>query len=308
MKQTARIRVLGLLLIMTLVLSGCTVIGKTNHSDNDLSESQKITEAPVQTPVEAATPATEPTPPDTPTEAPAVPAPTETPSSLPPDASASIPTITKSPTGETVEAGASALFIAKSDDATRIEWHFVNPDRSQDLDYNEAAQVFTGLEIIDGDTENLILNNIPESLNGWSVYCHFSNAVGSADTDSAAITVTPVKAPEQAAFDYTGTFTEVRAGRGTMEISGTPSLYEVSVDWFEGSTEYITNFSGTFSDTGIMSYSNAVLTVRFEDGSHELRYTGGTGSLAYVDSGVVGVYWTDDQSEYDEDNFFFSKD
>ena len=228
----------------------------------------------------------------------------------PPYASASVPKITKSPTGETVDAGGSALFIAASDDATRAVWHFVSPDLSQDIEYTEAAQMFSGLNIIDADTDSLVLKSIPESLNGWSVYCRFSNAIGSSDTDRATITVNAAKAPEQqqVSFDYTGTFTEVRAQRGTLTITGSPSLYEVTVDWYEGPTEYITTFSGMFSDTGVMSYSNACLTVRFEDGSHELRYTSGTGSLSYVDSGVVGVYWTDDQSEYDEDNFFFAKD
>lgn len=226
----------------------------------------------------------------------------------PPYADASAPRITKSPTGETVNAGDSALFVAKSEDATRAVWHFVSPDLTRDLEYTEAAQEFSGLDIIDADTGSLALRNIPESLNGWSVYCRFSNAIGSSDTDRATITVNAAKAPEQGSFDYTGTFTEARAQRGTMTITGSPSLYEVSVDWYEGSTEYITTFSGMFSDTGILSYSNACLTVRFEDGSFELRYTGGTGSLSYVDSGVVGVYWTDDQSEYDEDNFFFAKD
>ena len=45
-----------------------------------------------------------------------------------------------------------------------------------------------------------------------------------------------------------------------------------------------------------------------ELGDAFIALPGGTGTLAYVDSGTVGVYWTDDQSEYDEDNFFFAKD
>ena len=168
--------------------------------------------------------------------------------------------------------------------------------------------MFSGLEIIDADTGDLVLKNIPESLNDWKVYCHFSNAIGSSDTDSAAITVNAAKTPAQTGADYTGIYTESLAGRGTIEITGTPTLYEVTVDWFEGTTEYLTTFSGTFSDTGVLEYNNAVLTVRFEDGSHDLRYTSGTGNLAYVDSGIVGVYWTDNQSEYDENNtFFFAK-
>jgi len=306
MKRISFISILVLALAVALAIGGCARVDK---SDGTLSESQKITEAPAETPAETTAPTPEPTPAETPAE---TPAPTDAPAAAAPARdSATPPRITKSPTGETVDAGGSALFIAKADEATRAIWHFESPDRSRDIEYTEAAQAFPGLEVIDGDTGDLALRSIPESLNGWRVYCRFSNAIGSSDTDRATVTVTAAKAPEQeqtVAFDYTGTFTEARAGRGTMTISGSPSLYEVSVDWYEGATEYITTFSGTFSDTGILSYNNACLTVRFEDGSHELRYTSGTGSLSYVDSGVVGVYWTDNQSEYDEDNFFFAKD
>lgn len=303
MKQTSILRILGLLLIMTLVFSGCTAIDKPTQSDN--AESPAITEAPAQAPAPTAAPAAEPAPSSAPAEAPA---PTDTPASPAPYASASVPTITKSPTGETVEAGGSAMFLAKSEGATRTEWHFVNSDFSQDLDYAEAAQVFDRLEIIDGDTGSLVLRNIPESLNGWSVYCHFSNAVGSADTDRAAITVKASPSSTQTAFDYTGNFTEAGAQRGVMEITGSPDLYSVSVSWHEGSTEKIWTFSGTFSETGVLSYSNGVLTTIFPDeGTHELTYTSGTGTLSYVDSGVVGVYWSDDQAGLGA-NIFFAKD
>lgn len=306
MKRTARIQILGLLLVMTLVLSGCKAIGRSNGSDSMLTESPVLTEAPEQTPTETATPTPDvtPTAAPIPTAAPTVsPAPTDA-----PQITGSKPLITKSPTGETVDVGGSAIFIAKSEGATRAIWHFVNADRTQDIEYTEAAQTFSGLNVIDGDTGTLILKNIPESLNGWRVYCHFSNAIGSSDTDSADITVNAAKSQIQNTFDYTGTFTESVASRGTITISGSPSLYDVVVDWYEGTTEYLTTFSGTFSDTGVMSYNNGVLTVRFDDGSHELRYTDGTGKLAYVDSGVAGVYWTDDQSEYNENNtFYFAK-
>lgn len=305
MKRTARIQTLGLLLVMTLVLSGCKAIGRSNGSDSMLTESPVLTEAPEQTPAETATPTPDvtPTAAPTPAAAPTVsPAPTDA-----PQITGSKPLITKSPTGETVDVGGSAIFIAKSEGATRAIWHFVNADRTQDIEYTEAAQTFTGLNVIDGDTGTLILKNIPESLNGWRVYCHFSNAIGSSDTDSAVITVNAAKSQAQPAFDYTGTFTEDYALHGTLTISGSPSLYEVTVDWHEGTTEYIVTFSGMFSDMGILSYSNAVLTVRFDDGSHELRYTDGTGSLGYVDSNFVGVHWTDNQSEHDEDTFFFAK-
>ena len=200
------------------------------------------------------------------------------------------------------------MFVARSEGATRAEWHFVSSDFSQDLDYTEAAQAFDHLEIIDGDSDSLVLQNIPESLNGWSVYCHYSNAVGSADTDRAAVTVSAAKAPEQTAFDYTGTFTEASAQRGAMEITGEPDLYSVSVSWYGDNVERVWTFSGTFSDTGVLSYDNGVLTtIYIDEDIHELTYISGTGTLAFVDSGVVGAYWSDDQAGLGA-NIFFAKD
>ena len=62
MKQIVLIRILGLLLIMTLVFSGCTALDKSAHSGSSQSESPKITEASVQTPAPTAAPSAEPTP------------------------------------------------------------------------------------------------------------------------------------------------------------------------------------------------------------------------------------------------------
>ena len=112
---------------------------------------------------------------------------------------AKLPVVTKSPTGETVDAGGTAWFVANHRNAVWAAWHFVSPDAQTDLDYKEAAERFTGLQIVNGDKGNLQLKNIPAELNGWKVYCEYSNNFGSVKTDSALITVkgapTPAAAP-----------------------------------------------------------------------------------------------------------------
>ena len=116
---------------------------------------------------------------------------------------AKLPVVTKSPTGETVDAGGTAWFVANHRNAVWAAWHFVSPDAQTDLDYKEAAERFTGLQIVNGDKGNLQLKNIPAELNGWKVYCEYSNNFGSVKTDSALITVkgapTPAATPAAAA-------------------------------------------------------------------------------------------------------------
>ncbi len=87
-------------------------------------------------------------------------------------------------------------FVARYENAKWAEWHFVSPDGSRDLDYAQAQNEFPTLKIINGFTKDLSLESIPLSLNGWRVYCRFSNDAGSVKTNSALITVRQDAAPQ----------------------------------------------------------------------------------------------------------------
>ncbi|MBR0392175.1 MAG: hypothetical protein IJK38_07630, partial [Oscillospiraceae bacterium] len=106
------------------------------------------------------------------------------------DTAAASPKVTKSPTGETVNPGGAATFVARHENAIWAVWHFVSPDGTRDLPYNEINTVFPNLGIIGGDQGTLKLSNIPAEMNGWKVYCAYRNTVGTTNTDSAVITVT----------------------------------------------------------------------------------------------------------------------
>ena len=65
---------------------------------------------------------------------------------------------------------------------------------------NTIAQVLPEriAEIVDGFASTMRLRNIPAELNGWRVYCRFSNNVGATNTLSALITVrgqAPIEPP-----------------------------------------------------------------------------------------------------------------
>lgn len=123
------------------------------------------------------------------------PAPTATPAPAPTAAPGGLPIIKKSPTDETVQEGGSAYFVAKYADAIWAVWHFLSPDGQTDMTYEAAASYFPTLNIINGMYSTMKLENIPMALNGWRVYCRYTNNKGSTDTATALITVTPGPAP-----------------------------------------------------------------------------------------------------------------
>ena len=52
------------------------------------------------------------------------------------------------------------------------------------------VKLFPGVEIIHGEYSTMQLRNITKDLNGWKVYCRYSNRAGYTDTAMATITVT----------------------------------------------------------------------------------------------------------------------
>ena len=97
--------------------------------------------------------------------------------------------IKKSPTSETVAEGGSCYFAANYQNALWAVWHFVSPDGQTDLTYEEAQERFPDVQILNGMYSQMQLKNISLDMNGWKVYCRYSNRSGSADTDKATINV-----------------------------------------------------------------------------------------------------------------------
>ncbi len=219
MKRNQRTLIIGALLIGSLALTACGIRDQKPHTDDTINPAGETvidqttpvtpstipTVAPVTTPEVAVTPAPAPTPVASaapvltpPPSATPVPLQTPVPTQAPAQSggqsagqsSSGLPVVTKSPTSETVKPGGSCWFVAKYKDAIYAEWHFVSPDGSRDLDYSQAAKEFSGLEIVDGYASTMQLKNIPSSLNGWKVYCRFSNKSGAVTTSKASITVT----------------------------------------------------------------------------------------------------------------------
>ncbi|MBR4472937.1 MAG: hypothetical protein IKS55_04805 [Oscillospiraceae bacterium] len=204
MRSNAKITVILTVILVSLLLSACGSNRNQGSSTIVVTDatptSVTATPTPVPTPgaasepaaadiqMPSSTPAATPTPVPTPAPTP-VPTPAPTPAAVQTPAVSSLPRITKDPTGETVAAGGSAQFITRYENAVNAEWHFVSPDGTRDLVYTQAQTEFPTLQIVGGSTKDLTLNAIPAELNGWKVYCRFSNSNGAANSGSALITV-----------------------------------------------------------------------------------------------------------------------
>ena len=224
------------------------------------------TPAAVPTPVPTVVPTPAPSP--VPTPAPILtPVPILTPAPTPVPAVSNLPRITKDPTGETVASGGSAQFVTRYENAKWAVWHFVSPDGTRDLDYTQAQAEFPSLKILNGNTKDLTLDAIPTALNGWRVYCRFSNDSGHTDSASALITVTgpaapvqsagqtvPVQSADQPQISAAGQFTGVMGSEfivpdGFIQLNETPNIgyqytfwhpdYEIRIVVYEIAPGYI---------------------------------------------------------------------
>ena len=134
-------------------------------------------------------------------------------------------TITKDPTDEVVQEGGSCKFVGKAENAAKSVWHFVSPDGKTDVNYSKIAKTFPNLNASGGSGNTLKLGNIPYAMDGWSVYCRYSNGDDNyAKTEQASLTVIPKSAIVTVTPAPTATPTATPTAVPTPEPSPEPDL------------------------------------------------------------------------------------
>ena len=170
--------------------------------------------------------------------------------------------------------GGSCSFVAKYENAVWAVWHFVSPDGKTDLTYEEAAKQFPTLVITNGMYSHLKLSNIPADLNGWRVYCRYSNKAGYTDTQSALITVTSAPAPTP-----TPTPAPTVAPTPAPTVAPTPEPGPVANPWVDTLVlEDAVAGSGVSFTPPVEEAIPAGLTLK------TYRYTAGVIEAAYADA------------------------
>ena len=229
-----------------------------------------------------------------------------------PASAANLPVILKDPTGETVVPGGWCQFVTRYENATIAEWHFVSPDGTRDIDYQQAANEFAGLKVVSGNTKDMTLQNIPASLNGWRVYCRFYNNSGSVNTGSALITVTGQGTPAgqgaanvviaQPSGGFEGRWAEEIAGRCQITFTyRSEGSQNVVITWSGSAWQRSCwTMTATVSRNDIMTYSDGhhwIESFTDENNSMITDETYGESGSFYIQDGKL--HWFDNQTQQD---------
>lgn len=99
------------------------------------------------------------------------------------------PAVTKHPTDEIITVDGRAVFIARADNAADLEWLLLSPDGKTSYTIEEAKKKFPRLKVTGDDTDKLVFEMVPLSMDGYKVYAVFTNATGTVDTNTARLTV-----------------------------------------------------------------------------------------------------------------------
>ena len=230
-----------------LVLSACNIRQASNalvsHTPTPtpvptIAPTPVPTVAPTPVPTLPPTPAPTPVPTVAPTPVP-TPMPTPVPTVAPTYVSSNLPVITKDPTGEIVAVNGKCQFVTRYENAKWAEWHFVSADGKRDLNYVQVQSEFPTLKVLHGDTKDLTLDSIPAALNGWKVYCRFSNNYGSVNSGSALITVQGQGTPGSVTPGSSTPGTVVPANPNLPVITKDPTGETVAVG---GKCQFVTRY------------------------------------------------------------------
>ena len=111
-------------------------------------------------------------------------------SCIPVAQAASAPEVITHPEPQIVIEGGKCTFTAAGKGHTGITWRIQSPDGSEDFPFTDAPKHFRGLKVSGKNSNKLTLSKIPGEMDGWMVYCCYSNKTGKTNTDMVPLFVT----------------------------------------------------------------------------------------------------------------------
>ncbi len=114
--------------------------------------------------------------------------------------------VTKNPSDEVRFVGDNAIFTSAATGYSRLAWNFVSPD-GKTYTVQDFRNMFPYARVEGDDTATLTVKNVSTAMNGWAVYCAFSNGETEVDTTLAYLYVNVYNpATDSAPKSYTATY------------------------------------------------------------------------------------------------------
>lgn len=102
---------------------------------------------------------------------------------------ASRPVITRQPEAKPGKNGTSLVITVKAHSFESLTWYFVNPDTGEKTSGRKISKVFKGMKVSNPNGSKMTLKNVPEELNGWSLYAHFYGNGYKVDSDMIVLSL-----------------------------------------------------------------------------------------------------------------------
>ena len=142
------------------------------------------------------------------------------------------PVVTKHPAAETVAEKGWTEFIAYASDAAYLRWNLINP-AGQLFNAADAASYCPGVIVSGANSEILVFQNVPLSLDNWSVQCVFGNDYGEVATSPAMIHVVRTALQDAVITMQPSNLTLEYGAKGTLTLGAmSPDGNQLSFQWY----------------------------------------------------------------------------
>ena len=213
---------------------------------------------------------------------------------------ASVPEVITHPEPQIVIEGGKCTFTAAGKGHTGITWRLRSPDGSEDFPFTDAPKHFSGLKVSGKNSNKLTLSKIPGEMDGWLVYCCYSNKAGKTNTDMVPLFVTdrsgnringndamPAATPAPAADDVKTTFTQAE-GEKVLRAIGCVIHFVDKDGNIKGDSFTELNFGE--------AYYNPLTRKTVTDGSVDVKIS------AEIPKGKRVAYWVINGAKYTFNN------
>ena len=131
------------------------------------------------------------------------------------DALAAAPQFTQQPkTGTTNKKGSVSFSVKVKGTRISYAWYFIDPETEKQYTGKELIKAVKGVKVSGSNKAKVTLTKVPESMHGWTVYCHISSNAYTLDSERVQLLVYGKEPPEEGPVQPEGSKPEAGEDEG----------------------------------------------------------------------------------------------